>query len=840
MKNLLTNHKRGMKMLTPARDWREALPCGNGPIGALVYGCISPETILFNHEALWYEGHLAPLPDVSSNLSQVRSLLLNGDYEKANALYPQKLSEKGFNPILPKLHPAFDLKIMMPTKHAFSDYYRYLDFQTGEAKVVWKDGKNELQRRFFVSRTDNVAVMHIKANVANSINAAFQLCEHNLSDAIDEDGSYNKPKLTFQSVADGEWIELKVEGSNGGEYGAVLRVLSKSGELHSERDITWTDQLTSLPLIRGVKFEERGVVRCKNADEILVVIGFFVNQPAESAIPALRSKIMALAGDYDELFNRHAKVHREIFNRVEFKIDTKKDRDTANEHLLLQAYAGKSPEVLIEKMFDFGRHLLLSCSSPESMPPTLQGTWNGDHHPAWHSFYVNNENTQMFYWQALPGNMHETTHACFNYFESFLNDMRENARKLWNCRGICLTLVTANATGLLQDLQSHVINFVGCAGWIAQLYYDYWLFTRDRDFLKNKAVPFMKEVAQFYEDFIIVDKEGYNLFMPSNSPENAPRNSFPEGIDFARTMNPGIPTTINSTIDVAIAKEALSNLCEACQTLRIEKENVKKWRQMLSKMRPYRINEDGALAEWIPPDLLDNYAHRHLSHLYPAFPGFEITREKTPELFDACKVALAKRLEIGLASQTGWSLAHMANIYARLGYGDRALECLNILNRSCLGQNLFTYHNDWRNMGLTLKFILGRNAPYQVDANMGWTAAVFEMLVFSTPQLIKLLPALPKVWNRGKIAGVLTRCGIEVSLEWDRRKRTIDAVFKSKKTAGNTLIQFPAKVKVLKCNMPKAVEESPKGPAYRNLVLPANSEVKLRVKALEEFPIVLQ
>lgn len=829
MDNIKVTRSHGMKMLTPSRDWREAMPCGNGKLATLVYGNISPETIVFNHESLWYEGRTSLLPDISANLPEVRRLLSQGDFQTANDLYAKKLQEKGFAPQWPKFHPAFDLKIKMPSEHAFSQYHRCLDFDSGHTGVQWHDGDKIFERQFFVSLADDIAVMRIRSKTDNGINAGFQLCEPNLCDAINDSGSFIEPRLRFTSVAKDNKIELKVTGSDGGDYGAIMQVYTKAGHLKSGKDTTWTEQLTSIPLIRGVKFNEQGVISVFEAQEILVIIGLYIYESADEAIEKLQSRLTALPCDYDQLYSRHNKRFQPLFKSMRFELDTDKDRGSSNEELLLDAYQGQASKTLIERLFDLGRYMLLSSTIDANLSPTLQGKWNGDYHPAWNSILVNNLNTEMFYWQALPGNLPEVTFACFNYFESFMKDFRENAKKLWGCRGIYIPLVSGNATGLLQDTQSHVINFVGVGAWISQLYYDYWLFTRDKDFLAKRAVPFMKEVVAFYEDFLIVDEQGYNLCMPSNSPENAPRNSFPEDIDLNKTMNPGIPITINSTIDIALAKEVLGNMCQVCEVLGIEKENITKWRAMLKKMRPYRINEDGALAEWVHPGHTDNYAHRHLSHLYPLFPGFEITKEEQPQLFKACRIALEKRLCIGLESQTGWSLVHMANIYARLGLGDKALECLDIMSRTCVGQNLFTYHNDWRNMGVTLRLILGRTAPYQADAIMGTTAAITEMLVFSTPDVIKLLPALPTKWNKGTIEGVLTRSNVEIAMAWDMKEKSMDIYFKSRHGVC-VLVQFPSAVDITHSSGTGAIEDSEKGPQWRKLVLLANGQVHLSVR----------
>ncbi len=829
MNGINVKRKHTMKMLTPAKDWREAMPCGNGKLAALVYGNISPETILFNHESLWYEGHTSPLPDISANLSELRNLLSQGDFKSANEFYAKKLQEKGFAPQWPKFHPAFDLKIKMPSENAFSKYQRCLDFETGQTTVQWQDGDRKFERQFFISLADDIAVMRIRSKSNNRIKAGFQLCEPNICDAVNDSGFFIQPRLNFTSAAKDNKIELKVTGSDGGDYGAAMHVYTKGGNVRSEMEPTWTEQLTSIPFIRGAKFNEHGVISVSNAQEVLVIIGLFIYESPDKAFEKLQSRLAALPHDYDQLYSRHNKRFQLLYKSMQFELDIDKNCDSSNEELLLDAYQGQASKTLVERLFDLGRYMLLTSTIDANISPTLQGKWNGDYHPAWNSILVNNLNTEMFYWQALPGNLPEVTFACFRYFESFIKDFHENAKKLWGCRGIFIPLVSGNATGLLQDTQSHVINFTGVAAWIAQLYYDYWLFTRDKDFLTNRAVPFMKEVVAFYEDFIITDEQGYNLFSPSNSPENAPSNSITEDTDLNMSMNPGIPITLNSTIDIALAKEVIGNMCRACEVLGIEKENINKWRTLLKKMRPYRINEDGALAEWVHSGHTDNYAHRHLSHLYPLFPGFEITKEGQPQLFDACRVALEKRLCIGLESQTGWSLVHMANIYARLGLGDKALECLDIMSRTCVGQNLFTYHNDWRNMGVTLKLVLGRTAPYQADAIMGTTAAVTEMLVFSTPDVIKLLPALPSRWHKGTIQGVLTRSGVEVAMTWDMKNKSMNICFKSRHEA-DVQVQFPSDADITHSSTADAVNESVKGLQWRRLVLPANGRVDLSVR----------
>ena len=325
-----------------------------------------------------------------------------------------------------------------------------------------------------------------------------------------------------------------------------------------------------------------------------------------------------------------------------------------------------------------------------------------------------------------------------------------------------------NESGLKKNNQAHVIYWTGSGGWLAQFFYDYYLFTNDIEFLKNRAIPFMKEAALFYEDFLVLGKDGCYMSYPANSPENCADGKFEGALKLSVCINP--------TMDFAIIKELFSNLIQVCSELKINNSDVEKWKTMLSKMPSYQINRDGAIKEWLHDDFEDNYKHRHLSHIYPLFPGFEIDSVNNPELFEACKMAVQKRLVVGLKDQSGWSLAHMANINARLEQGDKAIECINHLIRFCTGSNLFTYHNDWRNMGVTLELIWSRHAPFQIDANFGLTSSVLEMLLFSRPNFMKILPALPSGWTTGWVKRMCSRCGCQVDIEWDMKKRQIEAV----------------------------------------------------------------
>ncbi|GIP31464.1 glycoside hydrolase N-terminal domain-containing protein [Paenibacillus sp. J2TS4] len=785
----------GMKLRKPATKWQDALPSGNGTMGAMVYGSIQEETILLNHEEHWEGSVTKPLPDLSGYLPEVRRLLAEGKFKEANTFYPDRLREAGYIVQTGRFQPGFDLKLRTETQYAFRDYIRELDFETGQVSVRWKDGQIHYDRRLFVSRTDDVVALVVRADRKGAISLELELLPHDLQDATDKKGHPLDLPLSFEQTVEEDFlIATGKREKDGSEFGAVARIVSVGGS-------------------REVK-EDKLVIA--EADEVIILTRLFAQGESASQTQRLKEELLQLPADYNALFVGHQAEHRKLFLRTELDLDMGSGRDSVNEQLLLDAYNGDVPAALMERMFDYGRYLLLSSSRPGGLPANLQGVWNGSYAPPWSSAFFNNENIQMNYWQALPGNMPETMLPFFDFFESLVPDMRQNAQAFYGCRGILAPLFASPDSGLKKNLQPHVVYWSAGAGWLAQHFYDYWLFTGDRDFLQNRAVPFMKECAMFYEDFFFEGEDGYYISSPSNSPENWAGGHFEGALKVA--------VCVNATMDFAVAKEVLANLCAACNELGLEPDSVQKWERMIRKIPPYEVNEDGAIREWMHPDLQDNYHHRHQSHIYPLFPGLEVTEETQPEWFEACRVAVEKRLVIGLKEQTGWSLSHMANIYARLGDGDRALECLEISSRSCVGDNLLTYHNDWRSQGITMKAMWGHSAPYQIEANMGWTAAMLEMLVFSSPGMIKLLPALPRPWTRGRIKGVMARGEVEVAIEWDMEAAQATATLLSRRDQWIT-IKFPRAIRQLSCT--GECRDSSYGPLYREVHAAEDQELIL-------------
>lgn len=724
--------------------WREALPTGNGVIGASVFGGVQEETVLLNHAALWHWGQKDELPDVSGVLPRTRRLMDEKRYLEASWLLADALKEQGYGTRLASRFPLAALRLEMPCDHAFKSYSRTLRMDTGEVEVSWKDGSKSLRRRLFVSRADGMTVYAIdcvggggdKTGVAGRLGLVLH--------PSDRFGDTPEFKVLAQSVETGAsagYAWYAAQNDDGTDFGAVLRVIPQGGRLEAAE----------------------GFVHFAETKRVLVLVKVFVQGERHSEIARLKSELAGLPEEqaYEELLARHAALHTPLYRSVSLDLEDGGGEDLLelpNERLLLEAYKGEAPAALVRKLWSFGRYLFISGTSgePQAQPFGLYGLWGGDYRLVW-SHNMANENIQMMYWHAHTGGLGGLAEALFRYYEGLMEDFRSNARKLYGCRGIYIPAGTTPGNGSPNQIVPVILNWTGAAAWLARHYDEYYRYTGDRDFLRDRAMPFMREALAFYLDFLVTDENGIYKLYPSVSPENTPLNYMPaDGKPLAHPM----PTTINATMDVALLKELLSHLIDGSRALGGDPAEIAEWGAMLERLPAYRINGDGAVCEWIHPDFEDRYTHRHLSHLYPVFPGHEVTREKSPELFQAFETAVQKR-EIG--AQTGWSLAHMAAVYARLGDGSRALECLDLLTRASLLPNLFTLHNDWRGMGVSMNM---PTAPVQMDANMGVINAVQEMLLQASPGMLKLLPALPDRWRRGRLADWRFHTG-RVTLEWD-------------------------------------------------------------------------
>lgn len=774
--------------------WREALPAGNGVIGASVYGGVKDETILLQHGELWHWGQRWPLPDVSGTLARTRSLMDEGRYREANVHLADALKESGYTAKLASRLPLAAVKVTMPAALPFKAYRRELDMETGVVNVRWQEGDTAYTRRLFVSRADDCIVYRVNGRRGKCLERAAEPCpgsdnalcgEISLAfppgDRVREDEAFKRLEASVTVKRIGKDTLCYAGTSGDGEaFGAVLLIVQ--GAVDSEIGSAEGQRTGEGKRTDTVVFGQQA----------LILIKLFIGGEPENEWRRLRQELSGLKElDYDVLLARHTALHRPLFLSADLELEDGASAggpdggagtaaaSRSNEELLMAAYEGEAPQELVRTMWAYGRYLFISGTSEHGPPFGLYGLWGGDYRLMW-GHHMANENIQMMYWHAAVGGLSSLVPGLFRHYGKLMEDFRDNARKLYGCRGILIPAATTPGIGQPTQIVPVILNWTGAAGWLASHYYEHFRYTGDERFLKQEALPFMVEALRFYEDFLVQGQDGDYILYPSVSPENTPLNFMP---DDDRPMAHPMPTAINAAMDVAILKELLRHTIEAARLTGLYGEEIGKWQNMLDRLPPYKLNEEGAVKEWQHPAFTDRQDHRHLSHLYPVFPGREITHDSDPELFRGFERAVRQRR---LGAQSGWSLAHMASVYARLGDGAGALDSLSVLARSCLLPNLFTLHNDWRGMGVCMDV---PSAPVQLDANMGWVNAVQEMLLLVSPGRIRLLPALPRGWRKGSFTRWRVPGG-ELSLSWSADEGELHATLSAERPI-DTVMQWP-------------------------------------------------
>ena len=488
----------------------------------------------------------------------------------------------------------------------------------------------------------------------------------------------------------------------------------------------------------------------RGADEVLVGLRLeLLNDFAASKVPALKKQLAKFKPDFAALLARHAELHGGLFNRCRLDLGGGADRALTAEALIAKSRVGNLSPALLEKEFDACRYAVISSSG--ELFPNLQGLWNGTWSPPWSGDFTLNGNVQTAIAADLSANLAECLEPFFHYLEAHLAEYRTNAARLYGCRGILIPS-RASSHGLNNhfDATWPMTFWTAGAGWAAQFFYDYYLYTGDRRFLERRALPFMKEAALFYEDFLVEGPDGKWLFAPSYSPENNPRNSPAQAC-------------VNATMDIAVARELLRNCLAASEALNREAQPVERWRSLLVKMPDYQINSEGAIKEWTTPSLEDNYAHRHCSQLYALFYGMPTEIATNPVWRNAFQVAAEKRLEFRRQENGGamaFGLVQLGQAMTSLRDAPRSYEVVDWLANNYWGPNLVTTHNP--------------KGIFNVDLCGGLPAVMLAMLVDSQSGWIDLLPALPAQWPSGEVQGVRCRGQIEVRrLAWTPKQLTV-------------------------------------------------------------------
>lgn len=730
----LSSHpQRGVYSTRPARNWEESVVTGNGVMGAMVAGNPYHETIIFNHAQLFLPLNEPHLPvSQGKHLSEVRQMLFNDKYGEASQYIVDLAKEEGFNGIhwSDPYYPAFQLNIVSDSVGA-SNYARTVNFNNGEIDVKWRDANGTFSRRMFISRPDKVCVLQLTAEDGGAINATLNLSQvtnqvewwvdkFNYDEGLGLKKNDNKAQnkaLLFRGWFKKTWI-----GSLQG-YEGVVKVVKGDGKINTEN----------------------GNLVIRDAKNVLLYAWV---EPSynmkDSKIKSILKHIDSIPADYAAVMAPHERVHKDLFERVSLDLNaTAEDRAKSSEELLESQ--GKNP-ALIEKLFDAGRYNILSATGDN--PPNLQGIWGGTVTPPWSSDFTTNGNLPVAVSHYLQANTPELMLPLFDKLESFIDDFRTNAKVLFNCRGIYVPSHFAT-----HGLNNHfdetwpMTFWTVASAWYSMFYYDYYLYTQDKEFLRKRALPFMEQSALFYEDFLKEGDDGKLVFCPSYSPENHPLNS-------------PYQACINATMEVMGVNALLRAIIDVSKILNVNQDKIGKWETMLAKMPEYELNENGEIREWLWKDLKDNHEHRHASQLFGLYDLHDPIIMNSEALKEGCKRAIERRMAIRRRDNGGimaFGMVQLAFAASSMGESETAYDMVKWLGKSYWNNNLVSTHDP--------------GGTFNVDISGGYPSLVMKMLVYSELGEIALLPATPKDWAKGSLKGAALRGGILLKeLKWDGTK----------------------------------------------------------------------
>lgn len=746
----------------PGDDPLTSLPLGNGRLGALVSGQPLREGIILNEDSLWAGQPHEWEPDGGPDaLAAVRAAIFAGDYAEAD-----RLCEKLQGPYSHSYAPLGTLWLESDHQGPVRDYRRTLDLDQATAIIRYRTDDVGFTREIFASHPHQVILMRLRADRPGALSLTLRL----------------ESALRFETEADDSGITLTGKAPT---YCAPSYLRSETPIVYSEaegRGMRFAARLEVLHSDGQLTIADRSL-RVQGAGELVLAIsaatGFRGYQmapdlPMTQVLERVRAPLAVLRGhDYHALHHAHLADHQSLYRRMSLVLDG----GAAFRHLptdrRLSANQGQTDPGLAALYLNFSRYLLIASSRPGTQAANLQGIWSWDVRPPWSSNYTTNINVQQNYWGAEAGNLAALHAPLIDLIEGLADTGRTTARQLYGLEGWC-----AHHNSDLWRLSSPVgagkgnpnwANFALAGPWLARHVWDHYLYGQDRDFLARRGYPLMKGCAEFCAGWLVRHpQDGSLTTAPSVSTENL--FTGPDGKPHA--------VSAGCTMDIAMIREIFASTRKAAGILGIDAEFAARLAALERQMPPYRIGAHGQLQEWAEDFAEHEPGHRHISHLYPLMPGDQITPRGTPELAQAARVSIERRLTAD-GGATGWARAWIINVFARLEDGDKALENFNALLKTSTSPALLDTHPS------------GTGPLFQIDGNFAGGAGLMEMLLQSHAGEIALLPALPNAWaDGGRVRGIRARGGVVLDFTW-RDGRLTHATLAAT-AAGSHRLRLPA------------------------------------------------